>query len=368
VSKNVTVSPGRLTAMMRRAWGLNEVLGHNRKNRDDHRQHAIDAIVVALTDIGAVQKVMTLSGQGENLNKIKAEDLPVGFWEQIRDRIIGSEEKPGMVVSHRAEHGMGGALHEDSYYGVLYHPDFPPEMDRRTKWEKENGFNIVTRKELSGLSQNEVGQIRDPLIREKLEEILEGLPAIVKKKSGGKEKRIVDTDALKKALYQFGKNNQIRRVRILKKDASIKVIRHKQGEVEHIKGVSPGDIHHVSFWRMPDGKMESLGVSLFDANQKDHNAFRPHPAAKLLMKVHKGDLLRLEHKGEEKTARVMSLRPANGQMVLVEHFEGGDVVKRQKEEQIQIFLSFSKVIEAKARKIFVSPTGKTYDPKSLKVA
>lgn len=367
ISKRVDVSTGRLTSIMRRAWGLNEILGHNRKNRDDHRQHAVDAIVIALTDLGTVKKVMTLNARGENPEKIVAEDLPIGFWEQVRDKIAGTDYKQGIVVSHRPEHGTGGALHEDSYYGVLYHPDLPAEQDRRTEWEKENGFNIVTRKTLTDLSQNEVSQIRDPLIRAELEALMETLPATVKKK-GEKEKRVVNPDALKAALHAFGISKNIRRVRILKKDASVKIIKHRQGNLEHIKGVSPGDVHHVSFWQTPDGQLVSLGVSLFDANQKDQNGLKPHPAAKLLMKLHKGDLVRLEHKGEEKTARVMSLKPANEQIVLVEHFEGGNIIERQKEEKIQIFLSFSKALEAKVRKIYVSPTGKVYDPKPLKVS
>ncbi len=364
VSKRVDVSTGRLTALMRRAWGLNEVLGHNRKNRDDHRQHAIDAVVIALTDLGTVKKVMTLNARGENPERIVAEDLPVGFWEQVRDKIAGTDDKQGIVISHRPEHGLGGALHEDSYYGVIYHPSLPPEADKLTEWEKENEFNIVTRKSLTGLTQNEVGQIRDPLIRAELEKILDSQPGETKQK-GKKEKKTIDTEALKSALQKYGEENGIRRVRILKKDATVKLIRHKQGHLEHIKGVSPGDIHHVSFWKMPDGKIVHMGVSLFDANQKDQNSLRPHPAAKLLIKVHKGDLLRLDHKGEEKTARIMSLRPANEIIVLTEHFEGGNIVERQKEEKIQIFLSFNKILETNARKIFVSPTGRIHDPGSL---
>ncbi|MBS0222784.1 MAG: type II CRISPR RNA-guided endonuclease Cas9 [Proteobacteria bacterium] len=38
------VIPGQMTALLRRKWGLNSLLSdHNRKNRADHRHHAIDA-------------------------------------------------------------------------------------------------------------------------------------------------------------------------------------------------------------------------------------------------------------------------------------------------------------------------------------
>src|SRR3546814_1501552 len=57
--KGVYVVPGRMTAMLRRLWGLNEILpDHNYvehphsgppKNRLDHRHHAIHAAVVGAT-------------------------------------------------------------------------------------------------------------------------------------------------------------------------------------------------------------------------------------------------------------------------------------------------------------------------------
>ena len=50
----IHVLPGRLTAMIRAKWGLNDLLpDHNysdAKNRKDHRHHAIDAMVAAFTD------------------------------------------------------------------------------------------------------------------------------------------------------------------------------------------------------------------------------------------------------------------------------------------------------------------------------
>ena len=48
----VKVEPanGRATWTLRHLWGLNEILSDSpEKNRDDHRHHAIDALVVALT-------------------------------------------------------------------------------------------------------------------------------------------------------------------------------------------------------------------------------------------------------------------------------------------------------------------------------
>ena len=49
----VVCTRGDMTADVRHWWGLNSILqpdGSDRKNRDDHRHHAIDALVIALTD------------------------------------------------------------------------------------------------------------------------------------------------------------------------------------------------------------------------------------------------------------------------------------------------------------------------------
>ena len=55
----VRTVPGRLTEMIRAKWGLNSLLpDHNftdRKNRADHRHHAIDALVAGLTDRSLLQ-------------------------------------------------------------------------------------------------------------------------------------------------------------------------------------------------------------------------------------------------------------------------------------------------------------------------
>src|SRR3546814_12705713 len=80
--KGVYVIPGRMTAMLRRLWGLNELLpDHNYvenphsgapKNRLDHRHHAIDAAVVGATTRDLLNKISKAAGRAEaqNLDKL----------------------------------------------------------------------------------------------------------------------------------------------------------------------------------------------------------------------------------------------------------------------------------------------------------
>jgi CRISPR-associated endonuclease Csn1 len=49
----VRVIPGRMTALLRGKFGLNQLLsGTGQKNRNDHRHHALDAAVIGVTDQG----------------------------------------------------------------------------------------------------------------------------------------------------------------------------------------------------------------------------------------------------------------------------------------------------------------------------
>ena len=55
--QNTRAIPGRMTAMLRAKFGLNDVLGVNgTKNRNDHRHHAVDACVIGVTDQGLLQR------------------------------------------------------------------------------------------------------------------------------------------------------------------------------------------------------------------------------------------------------------------------------------------------------------------------
>ncbi len=59
ICKNVMVSPGQATSNLRQKWGLNHILNteNDAKSREDHRHHAIDALVMACTKVSYVQEL-----------------------------------------------------------------------------------------------------------------------------------------------------------------------------------------------------------------------------------------------------------------------------------------------------------------------
>ncbi len=104
-SNKIVCLPGTLTALLRGKWGLNTILSHgNRKNRHDHRHHAIDAAVIGVIDRAMLQKVASRAARAENEhpdNLLKGihDDLP---WNGYRDELDRLIER--MVVSHKVDH------------------------------------------------------------------------------------------------------------------------------------------------------------------------------------------------------------------------------------------------------------------------
>ena len=81
----VWTSPGRMTAWMRRKWHVNDVLAEGDwKNRDNHRHHAVDAVVTAVTDRALLHRVANLSARCEEQaeERLGPIDAP---WPQFRD-------------------------------------------------------------------------------------------------------------------------------------------------------------------------------------------------------------------------------------------------------------------------------------------
>jgi len=186
---DVWVVNGGLTALLRQRFGLNGVLSDdNRKNRTDHRHHAVDACVIGVTDRGLLKKISLVAKHSESQDDLRrvTKNIPEPF-EGFRDRI--AEVIQSVIVSHKPEHGLGGALHEDTSYGIVTGPD------------KAEG-DLVTRKAIDALTFGEVDKVRDLKLRGQLQQVAH---------EAGK-----DAKALAKGLSAFGTANDIRRVRIYK--------------------------------------------------------------------------------------------------------------------------------------------------------
>jgi CRISPR-associated endonuclease Csn1 len=116
--QNTRVIPGRMTAMLRAKFGLNDVLGvDGLKNRNDHRHHAVDACVIAVTDQGLLQRFAraSASARERQLDRL-VETMPLP-WESYRDHV--QRAISNIWVSHKPDHSHEGAMHNDTAYGLL---------------------------------------------------------------------------------------------------------------------------------------------------------------------------------------------------------------------------------------------------------
>lgn len=96
ICKNVMVSPGQATSNLRHKWGLNHILNdENSKTREDHRHHAIDALVMACTKLSYVQELSRWN-QYKKTYEMKNFPLP---WETFNYDAEKAVEK--ILISHK---------------------------------------------------------------------------------------------------------------------------------------------------------------------------------------------------------------------------------------------------------------------------
>lgn len=325
---DIWVVPGRLTSMIRGKWALNGLLpDHNYagvaekdaafvastddmefsgvKNRADHRHHAIDGLVAALTDRSLLWRMA--NAYDDDRDKI---EIPTP-WDKEKLRTDLKATLDRMVVSHKPDHGIGGKLHEDTAYGFVKEPD-------------KEGANLVYRKNFEALNENEIERIRDLRLRDMLRDHMKA------EKANG----VAVADALRSFNAKHKDDphfkHGLRRVRLLKPekpDYLVPVRNRKNGEF--YKAYSAGENFCVEIFETAGGKWDGEAIRRFDANQTYTPHWRGDNAdAKLVMRVHKGDLLRLDHDGRSKIMVVHRLDAAAGRFKLAEHNETGNLDRR----------------------------------------
>lgn len=366
---HVWVVPGRLTEMLRRHWGLNNLLSDSNnytvkeKNRTDHRHHAIDAAVVAATDRGLVKQISQASARDEEIGngaEKVARTTPqpwVGFRNDIKNKL------DKIIVSHRGDHGKidhggklkgqdqtAGQLHNDTAYGVV---------DEKT---------VVSRKPLVALTQKDIADstlgknIRDPYLKQLLSEVSNNQ---VNPKAKEFERALVEfANSSTQTNDKPNPYKGIRRVRMIEnmKPSSRVDINDARGKIYK---TYKGDSNHCcEIWLLPNGKLKMNVVSTFEAHRM--KLFRPHPAAKLLLRIFRRDMVIFEQDGIPSVYYVQKMR-SNGTIYLAPHNEANaDARDRSKDDPFRFIQKSLKVlVDAKFRRVFVDELGHIRDPGAL---
>src|SRR5262249_28842463 len=148
--QRVFVTTGGLTAHLRREWMLDGVLSFkDEKNRADHRHHAIDAIIIALTDSRSVQMLQKAAEEASAAKRrLFAPVEPP--WPKFIEEVRASVE--AINVSYRQNRRVSGKLHAETLYSREI-PGASGKVERRV------------RKELHKLTAGDVERITDPVVR-----------------------------------------------------------------------------------------------------------------------------------------------------------------------------------------------------------
>lgn len=336
---------GRLTSDLRWQWGLDSILhGHNleiseaqKKNREDHRHHAIDAVVVGCTDRAMLKKASDEAQQNEER---WSERLLVGTpepWDGFRTDV--AERIHSIVVSHKPDHGYQDAMHNDTAYGLPKGKEGEPD--------KKGVRKAVVRKPLESFEKPEdLEKIREFDLKLKLLQATEGLSG-----KAFKEALLAYASAMRPPVY---------RVRI---EENLKLIAMKDKTGREYKAYKGDGNYCYDIWLGEKGKWDGEVISTFDAYrlaQEDGDWWKKtlgRTGRPLLMRLRKNDYLQIEHDNKEMIVQIVKF--STGMIALVEHFEANaDARTRDKTSGFKyIFKSPSSLQKAAAKRVTVSPSG-----------
>lgn len=293
VCKNVMVSPGQATSNLRQKWGLNHILNdENAKIREDHRHHAIDALVMACTKLSYVQEISKWNRYNRTYD-LKQFPLP---WETFNydaekavEKILISHKKVSNDITIRyktvekngkkhTNKGVAarGQLHLDTVYG----------QNKNCKSDE-----YVYRVDINNLSFSQLTNIVDLNLKQViLTEIFKKLDSTeieffnmmnskVKNLEKNQQKKIKDKiDKILKETSFFMPNEGKRYARLNKVEPNdiervpvpIKKVRIKKvlGKAERVKDkikqfVDPNKNHHVLIYKDEKGSLKEEVVTFW---------------------------------------------------------------------------------------------------------
>lgn len=249
--------PGQLTAMIRGKLGLNDLLSENsEKNRNDHRHHAVDAFVVAITTRSFLQKISTAANNMEDLYNMNENSNRRRILDKMPEPFTNYRKSLELAVnniktSHKADRSISGCLHEDTAYGLVKDNDKYNVAVRWTldKFKDNKQYEIIRDYELRNYACND----------------------------NTKFKELVD-------------NRGIRGTKVLKSENPLITIQDKFGKT--YKAFAGGNNLCVEIYEVA-GVRHAEVIQLFDAAQKNFkpNWMTTYPNGKLIMRLFKGDVI-----------------------------------------------------------------------------
>lgn len=357
--RRVQVSPGRVTAYLRGRWDLNSILGHpDQKERADHRHHAVDALVVALTGAREVQLLSRAAEEAERLGLTglfpRGEDAFEPPWDGFLDQARRTRE--AIHVSSRVTRKLSGKLHDAT---ILSKPKPSMDKDGQPILDKDGRPVEVhhVRKELAKLTKDMVADIVDDRIRAIVQEHLE-------RNAGDLKKAFAEPNNHPYMKSKQGRIIPIHKVRIRKSDKPIPV-----GKGSKRRYVNPGSNHHMEIVALLDKegkekKWEGHIVSLLDALgrhregkpvvQRDHGQGK-----RFKFSLAGGEHVEMEHEpGKRQLYRAVVISGNTIEFRLHTDARAGTLLR--KIPRSRVTRNVDSLRKVKARKVAVDPMGNVF--------
>ncbi len=332
---------GHLTAMVRGKWGLNRLLSPtDRKNRNDHRHHAVDALVIGLIDRRLLQQVASAAGRAQDLQLARLIDEMPEPWPHFY--ATAAEAISRVVVSHKPDHGPEGKLHNDTAYGIV-------ETNAK-------GESVVRhRVPVTDLKKSHLEALASDTWRQRLEGF-------------GLHTELSDPD-WKAKLAAFSAVHGVRNLRI---HEAMRVIPISDATGQVYKAYKGDGNYCYELFRLPNGKWDGEVISTFEANQKPYRAFRQDAkrfrtetfsGKSLAMRLIVNDCLAIDEEGLRHIMRVVKM--TQGQIVLAKNQEAGDLKRRHEDKADDfryMFKAPGSLKTTNARKVRITSLGYVFDP------
>ena len=279
--QRVFATSGSCTAMIRRSWGGNYLLGEGDKVRGDHRHHAVDALTIALTTPEMVKTIASMP-QEKRRKKMTDDQSSLFDNEIFRQAAAKVDDIP---VSHHVVNKVKGALHRETFYSKNFGNDI---RHKRIK--------------LENLTAKDIPDIVDPAVK-----------ALILKRIGCSEEKLADLtekkfsellDVSTPLLFTNKNGETVNTVKAVKVAGSVKT--RTIGKGDSVREVANGSNYLLAVFAVLDEQgnetaWEGEIVSLLDARLRLVRNLplfkKERPGRKFKFTLKKGDIVTYEKDG-----------------------------------------------------------------------
>lgn len=277
ICNNVMVAPGQMTSNLRHHWGLNTILNKedDAKTREDHRHHAIDALVMACSTRSHLQE---LSKWNRYDRSYDLDNFPKP-WKTFRedaekavDRILVSHKKSTSILTVRTHttkkngktyKNIGvaarGQLHKETVFG------------KRKAPHSDTAFHV--RKPIDSLTtEKQLDKVVDAMVKQLIFKRIQVLGGFVKGKIPTETFFVVDENGIPQPQI-FLPNKNGSPVPVLKVR-----MRENIGGAEQLKDdinqwVNPRNNHHVLIYKDETGNIKEDVVTFWTVVERKRKGF-----------------------------------------------------------------------------------------------